>query len=558
MSKASAYPLTERGFQWAEDVLKGKIPSCEFVKMAVDRFARDLARKKWKYVFDPEESERWLSFLAQLPHVKGGWSRRSELFDPAGFQCFCTANLYGWRNKETGLRRFLEGYIELPRKNGKSFWAAGLGLGHLCIDGEAGAEVYCGATTEKQAWEVFRPARLMCIRTPDLCNEFGIEVNAKSLWILEAGARFEPLIGNPGDGPGPSAAIIDEFHEHKTGDLVDTMETGMGAREQPLLLIITTAGSDFGGPCREKRDDILRVLKQTVKDETVFGIIFTIDDGDAWDTEDALKKANPNFGVSVGRDYLIARMKKARRSATKQNAFKTKHLDLWVGAKTSWMNMLALQRCKRPRLKLEKFKGYRAWLGVDLASRVDIASVAILIPQGESINAFYRHYLPEDAVYEEVKNDRYKAWAESGQLITTPGNVIDFDIIEEDLKDLASDLEIVEVGFDPYQATQFSVHMIEEGFQMVEVRPTVLNFSEPMKEFEARILKKQFRFNGDPVFTWMMGNVVAHLDKKDNIYPNKEREENKIDGVVATIMAMNRWMASKDDQMPDDYELTVV
>ena len=558
MPKTPAFPLTERGFVWANQVLTGRIPSCEFVKLAVQRFQRDIGRTKWQYQFDPAESERWLAFLSRLPHVKGAWRRRRELFDPAGYQCFCTMNVYGWRDKKTGMRRFRHGYVEVPRKNGKSFWAAGIGLGHLCIDDEPGAEVYCGATTEKQAWEVFRPARTICARSPELKNEYGIEVNAKSLWILEEGARFEPLIGNPGDGPGPSCAIVDEYHEHKSSDLLETMTTGMGAREQPVLWVITTAGSDFGGPCREMRDDVIRVINGTVDDETVFGIIFTLDEGDPWDTEDALRKANPNYGVSVNANYLTSELGKARRSASKQNSFKTKHLDLWVGAKTSWMNMLAFQACKRPRLKMAKFKGSRAWVGIDLASRIDVASVAILIPQRERIYAFYRHYLPEDTVYEETKNDRYKGWAETGSLITTPGNIIDYDLIEDDLKDLAAELEIVEVAYDPFQATQFSTRMTAEGFEMVEVRPTVLNFSEPMKDLEALILAKKFLFDGDPVLTWMMGNVTAQLDKKDNIYPNKEREANKIDGVVATIMALNRWIAVKDDEMPDDYELTVV
>lgn len=548
--------------KWARQVVNGKGKQCKFVRLACRRFLDDLkkARRKrgWTYAFDEDEANRRCAWMECLPHVKGKWAAKGETLVLSPWQSFIVCNLFGWKSVKTGLRRFREAYNELPRKNGKSLLAAAIGLNMFAADGEYGAEVYSGATTEKQAWEVFRPARLICERLDELRQQYDIEVNAKSLVILSEGNRFEPIIGNPGDGSSPSCAIIDELHEHKTGDLVDTMETGMGSREQPLLFTITTAGTDFGGPCREKRADVIRILEGQVSDETIFGIIFTIDEEDRWDTAAALKKANPNFGVSVNKEFLMSELAKARRSATKQNAFKTKHLNLWVGAKTSWMNMLAFQACKRAKLKLDAFKGQRVWLGVDLASRVDVASVAILVPQGETVYAFYRHYLPEDAVYEEVRNDRYKAWAETGSLLTTPGDVIDFELIEDDIKELASDFEIVEIAYDPFQATQFSTRMMSEGFEMIEVRPTVLNFSEPMKELEARILKKQFLYDGDPVFTWMMGNVVAYLDKKDNIYPNKERPENKIDGVVATIMAMNRWMAAKDDQMPDDYELTVV
>lgn len=553
---------TKSATQWAKSVVSGKEIRCRFVQLACKRFLDDLKKTRrkrgWTYYYDEEEAERRCAWLECLPHVKGKWAAHGDTLKLSPWQAFIVCNLFGWKSVKTGFRRFREAYSELPRKNGKSLLAAGIGLNMFTSDDEYGAEVYSGATSEKQAWEVFRPAKQICQRTDELREAYDVEVNAKSLVILSQGNRFEPIIGNPGDGASPSCAIVDEFHEHKSGDLVDTMVTGMGAREQPLLFVITTAGSDFGGPCREKRDDLIRILEGTVTDETVFGIIFTIDEDDRWDTEQALRKANPNYGVSVNREFLLSELAKARRSATKQNAFKTKHLNLWVGAKASWMNMLAFQVCKRPRLKMAKFHGQRAWLGVDLASRVDVASVAILIPQGERVHAFYRHYLPEDTVYQETRNDRYKAWAESGVLETTPGDVIDFDVIEDDLKDLASQLEIVEVAFDPFQATQFSTHMMDEGFDMIEVRPTVLNFSEPMKELEALILQKKFLYDGDPVLTWMMGNVVAKLDKKDNIYPDKERPENKIDGVVATIMAMNRWMAEKDDQMPADYELTVV
>jgi phage terminase large subunit-like protein len=545
-----------KGIEWGNGVLDGSVPACRYVKLAVERFVKDLKRTDWEFEFDPDQAELWLEFISNLRHVKG---RRfaGNAFEPAGFQCFIVMNIYGWVHKETRFRRFTEAYIEKPRKNGKSFLAAGLALGHLCIDDEPGAEVYTGATSEKQAWEVFRPARQM-LRREDmnwLLNVYGIEVNAKSITIPMDGSRFEPLIGNPGDGASPSFTVVDEFHEHKTNDLVETMTTGMAAREQSLLMQITTAGSDFGGPCREKHSDVVRILEGTEHDDSIFGIIFTIDEGDAWDSVESLQKANPNWEV-MNQRFILGELAKARRSATKQNSFKTKHLNLWVGAKISWMNMLAFQRCQRKKLSIDKFKGCQAFLGIDLASRVDVASVAILIPDARGINAFFKHYLPEDAVYNDEKNTRYKGWSEGGWLTTTPGEVIDFDYIEEDLKELASFLEIIEAGYDPYQATQFATHMLEDGFPMVEVRPTVLNFSEPMKELEALILKRRFFYN-DPMFTWMMGNVVAKIDKKDNIYPDKERVENKIDDVVATIMAMNRWMASREDSMPDDYELTV-
>lgn len=531
--------------QYADSVVLGKTPACKFVKQACQRFIDDLDRED--IYLDRDEANRWCRFLEKLPHVKGKWAAQRDTLKLSDWQIFCTVNIYGFKNKATGLRRFRDVYIEVPRKNGKSFWVAGLGIGHLVIDGEYGAEVYCGATSEKQAWEIFRPAKQVCERTPALRERFGLEVNAKTLNVLETGSRFEPVIGNPGDGASPSCGIADEFHEHRAADLVDTFVTGMGAREQPVMLQITTAGSDMGGPCYEKRMDVIKVLDGTFDDDRLFGIIYTLDEDDEWDTVEAQVKANPNYGISVSAEFLAGQLSQARRSATKQVAYKTKHLNLWVGAKAAWMNMLAFQACRKKRLKLEDFKGRRCYVGLDLASKVDVASMAIYFPPEHNKNAavFCRHYLPEDRIL-DGGNTRYKAWHADGWIDATPGNVIDYQRIEDDLDELKSMVEIVEVPYDPFQATQFSVRMLEQGFPMVEYGATVKNFSEPMKELEAMVLKKAIYFQDDPVLLWMFSNVVAKLDKKDNIFPDKEKPENKIDGVVAIIMAIGRAMAKQD------------
>lgn len=549
---------TDRAVKYATAITKKKTPACKYTILACKRFLKDLKRKDIK--LDKEAANKWCSFLEKLPHVKGKWAAKRERFKLSDYQVFCTVNIFGWIVKKTGRRRFRSVYIEVPRKNGKSFWFGGIGVGMLCIDGEHGAEVYCGATSEAQAWEVFRPAKLICEMTPKLRHRFRIEVNAKSLTILENGSTFKPIIGNPGDGASPSCAIVDEFHEHATSDQVDTMETGMGAREQPLLLKITTAGSDTGGPCYEHRDDLIKVLEGTAQDDGLFGIIYSIDEDDEWDTVEAQIKANPNYGISVDPEFLRAQLEQARRSPMKQAAYKTKHLNMWVGAKSAWMNLLAYQSCRKKDLDLELFRGKRCYVGIDLASKTDIASMAIVFPEQEGVEKttiFCKHYLPDDTIL-EGGNTRYKGWHASGWITSTPGNVIDYEYIEDDLKQLKSDYEIADVAYDPFQATQFATRMLAEGFPMVEYGQTVKNFSQPMKELDALILSKRAQFTHDPVLFWMFGNVVAKLDKKDNIFPDKERKENKIDGVIATIMAVARMMLDQNANMPDDYKLMVI
>lgn len=541
-----------RAAQYADAVNEGEIPACVYVRQASARFISDLGRTD--IYLDVDVIDRWCGNLEKLPHVKGKWAAKGETLRLSDWQVFCLVNLFGWKWKATGKRRFREGYVEVPRKNGKTFLLAGIGIGMLAWDDEYGAEVYCGATSEKQAYEVFRPAKQIVERTPAL-GELGLEPFKSVITVMSNGSRFEPVIGNPGDGASPSCGIADEFHEHKTSDLVDTFVTGMGAREQPLMLYITTAGSDMGGPCYEKRDDIKKILSGSVQDDSIFGIIYTLDEDDEWDTVDAQVKANPNYGISVDGDFLKGQLEQARRSATKQVAYKTKHLNLWVGAKAAWMNMLAFQACRNKRLKLEDFKGRPCCIGIDLASKIDLASMVLMFPpksESDKWAVFVKRYLPEDRIL-EGGNTRYKGWHAGGWITATPGNVIDFGYIEDDLIEIKSEYEVLEVAYDPFQATQFSTRMMGEGFPMVEVGATVRNFSEPMKEVEKLILSKDIEFEHDPVLMWMMGNVVAKLDKKDNIFPDKERVTAKIDDVVALIMATNRAIAHQDNGNIDDF-----
>lgn len=535
-----------KAIDYAKRVVEGAVPASSLTRCACQRFLSDLEREGFKYVFEPDLVNRACSFMERLPHTKGQWAARGELFILADWQIFVVANLFGWINPETGWRRFRESYVEVPRKNGKSLFAAAIGLYMMVADGEFGAEVYSGATTEKQAWEIFRPARQIVQRLPALQERFSISINAKSLVVESEGNRFEPIVGNPGDGASPSCALVDEFHEHVNSDLVDTMKTGMGAREQPLLFQITTAGADMGGPCYETRGDMIAILKGTVEDDSTFALIYTIDEDVQWDTEDALEMANPNIGVSVSREFLLSEMEKARRSATKQASFKTKHLNMWVGAKAAWLNMLALQRCKDPSLKIEDFYGRECVVAVDLASKLDVACVAYLFEEEGEYTVFVKHYLPYSTIY-DGSSDRYRAWADSGYIEVTDGNVTDFRRIAEDICEMSRHVHIREIAYDPWQATQFALTLSDEGFDLVEVRQTVQNFSEPMKQLEAVIVGQKFHYDGDPVLTWMAGNVTAKLDKKDNIFPDKERQQNKIDGIVAIIMGFNR-MVTQEQQ----------
>ena len=397
----------KKAIKYAKDVVAGKIPVCRFIIKTCQQFLDDLEQQqavKFPYFFDEVKAEKACKFIQYLPHTKGEWALKRQNITLEPWQLFIVANAFGWLRKTNNLRRYREIYVEVPRKNGKSAISAGVGLYMFCMDNEFGAEVYSGATTEKQAWEVFRPARLMCKKTDLLCSTFGIEVNASNLNRPADGSRFEPLIGSPGDGASPSCAIVDEYHEHKNDELYTTMLTGMGARKQPLMFIITTAGYNIEGPCYDKRREVIEKLNGAIPNDELFGIIYTIDEDDDWTEESVLRKANPNFDVSVYGDYLISQQSKAINNARLTNTFKTKHLNVWVSAKESYFNMVSWENCKDETLSLSDFQGDDVVLGLDMARKLDMNSLVKVFTR---IIDGKRHYyciapeffVPEDTVY---------------------------------------------------------------------------------------------------------------------------------------------------------------
>lgn len=540
---AARHPHVTAAERYARDVAAGRIAACKWIRLACERHRADRKcekQKRFLFRFDKDKAQRACEFIELLSHTKGRWAAKGLLLMLEPWQCFFVCSVFGWLRKADELRRFRKVLLLVPRKNGKSQVAAAIGLYMLAADGEHGAEVYSGATTEKQAWEVFRPARLMALKAEEFRNHFGVEVNASNISILATDSRFEPIIGNPGDGPSPSCAIVDEFHEHATDELFDTMETGQGAREQPLMLVITTAGSNMSGPCYALQLEAQKMLEGVRANDAMFALIYTVDQEDDWTRVNTLKKANPNFDVSISAEFLISRQREAIDNARKQGTFKTKHLNMWVGARDAYFNVRKWQECQDPGLRIEDFEGEACKLGMDLASKVDIAALEILFPRDDGSYArFGKYYLPE-ATVEAGENEHYRGWARDGWLTVTDGDMIDHRVIRDDILALRDRFNITELAFDPDNATMLVRDLMDEGISCIEVRPTLPNFSDPMKTLDGLIRSKRIVHNGDPVMTWAISNVVTRPDAGERVYPRKERPENKIDPVVALIMALAR------------------
>lgn len=552
----AAYPSVNMANQYARDVLNGKILACKSIQLACQRHFNDLKislDKDYPYRFDRELAERACRFVQLLPHSSGDLAGQKLKLEP--WQAFAFSSIFGWVTKKTKKRRFREAYIRVARKNGKSFFAAGIGTYMFCADGENSAEVYCGATTMAQAKKVFTPARQMADRLPSLRSKFNISVWVDSLTRPD-GSLFAPIAGKPGDGDSPHCAIIDEYHEHDTDHMYEAMTLGMGARSQPLTLIITTAGTSLESPCYDKDKQVKEMLNGHVPNERLFGLVYELDEGDDWTDPTNFIKANPNLNVSISYDDLLAEMEVAKQVPRKVNAFKTKRLNIWVSGKAAFYNMTQWHAAADKSLRYEDFAGEDYFLGLDLAQRLDLnAGVGVFVREIEGKKHYYcirpKFWVPEDTVRSTDPKiaktaDRYVKFVEMGALEATDGAEADYREILASIIDLQEidKVRVSEIPIDPSGATALSHELQDHGFEPISIRQDYTNMSPPMKELEAALAGGRFHHDGNPVLSWCISNVIGkNVPGSDDIVrPTKGDKQSKIDGATALFMAIGRAM----------------
>jgi phage terminase large subunit-like protein len=556
MSAGAAY--FDRALAYARRVVGGGEVAGQYERLACSRFLRDLDRQDtdaFPYVFDLAAGARACQFLELLPHIKGEWAKpiyvdghltyaKLRLED---WQVFIELQLFAWKHRATGLRRFRRSYEEIARKNAKSTRVAGRLLYLTTADGEPGAHCYSAATTGEQAREVFDVARNMALKADRFITRFGVDIGKHDVTVPDTVSSLKPLNaeGSTLDGLNIHACSVDEVHAHKTRAVWDVLDSADGARSQPLISAITTAGTNRAGICYELRDYTIKVLTQVTDDETWFGVIYTIDDGDVWHDPAVWRKANPNLGVSAKLDKLEAACRKALAQPSAVANFLTKHLNVWVNSDQAWMDMVAWERCADTTLQLDDFAGERCWIGMDLAEKRDFAALVLVFQRGDVVYWFPRLYLNEAAI-EESGNAHLQGWARAGHVVVTDGNATDFDVIADDLRSYCQRFDVAEIPFDPALSRYFATKLVEEGLPLVEIRQAPMFFTQPLTHVENLVLENKLRFDGNPVFTWMMSNVEVAVSKFNGLkQPSKGRAENKIDGPIAGLMGTGRMMADE-------------
>lgn len=546
----------ERAQQYMRDVLNGEVATCKWTRLAVQRQVDDLARPvsdEWPWVFDADRAARPCAFAELLPHIKGKWAREGRKLELEPWQCFILTTVFGWVHHETRLRRFLEAYEEEARKNGKSAKGSALLLYMLTADGEHGAECYTAATTRDQARIVFDDAKAMAERSPGLRTHLGVAIMQHSLTVAHTSSKAAPLAaeGSTLDGLNVHFALLDELHAHKTRAVYDVIDSARGAREQSLLWTITTAGTDRSGICYERRTHVTKILDRVVQDERVFGIIYTLDDGDDHFDPAVWVKANPNLGKSVQIDELMAQASKAQAMPSALSNFLTKRLNVWVSGESPWMDMRAWERCGKPSAGIESIPdGAKVYMGLDLAQKKDFAALA-LAWQDEATGKWgvcTRLYLNELAI-QESGNAHLAGWARQGYVVVTDGDLTDFDVVADDMRTYCRRFAVQEIAFDPALSMYFAGKLIEEGLPLVEIAQRAVFFTPALIQVENMVREGKLQHEGNPVMGWMVSNLVVKQSKFNELMaPVKERPENKIDGPMAMLMALGRALANEPER----------
>jgi phage terminase large subunit-like protein len=497
-----------------------------------------------EYYFDKDAARVAVAFFEKLlHHSKGEWAGQS--FELMEWQREDVIKpLFGWKRAD-GTRKFRTAYIEVPRKNGKSTLAAGIALFLLFADGEPGAEVYSAAADRDQAGIVFDEAKSMVEGSPELAKRS--QVFKRSIVILSSRSSYKVLSADAYTKHGLNAhgVIFDELHAQPDRELWDVLTTSTGARRQPLVVAITTAGYDRESICYEQHEYARRVLEGVVDDPSFFGYIAAADDQDDWTDEANWRKANPSLGVTVKLDYLRNEANKAKQSPAYQNTFRRLHLDQWTQQETRWLDLTAWDACGTP-VNAKLLEGAPCYGGLDLASSSDIASLLLDFPSEpgeEEQHAWLPFFwIPRENMIERARKDRvpYDAWVRDGLITATDGNVIDYGFIVRDIEALSEKYNIQEIAFDQWGAFQVSQQLEGAGLTMVGFGQGFKSMSPPTKDLLRLVLDRKLRHGGHPVLRWMADNVVVSTDPAGNLKPNKQKSREKIDGIVAGVMALDR------------------
>lgn len=523
--------------QYAEDVLSGKIVTGHYIKLAAERFFRLMY--DGRYEFREDKVEQVCEFISIIHHYTGKHAGKPFVLE--AWQEWIVASMYGFYLRGTNERLVQSAYIEMARKQGKSAFASALCLYHLIADGEMNAEVYMAANSKDQAKVSFNMASnfsKMLDPGKEFLDPYRDTIKyERTLSFLKVLAADSSKL----DGPNASMYLIDEYHAAKNSGVKDVLQSSQGMRENPMAVIITTAGFDRLGVCYQYREMCTEVVSGLKEDDTLFIAIYCLDKEDDWKDEAVWVKSNPNLGVTVQTKYLKTQVRKAINTPSDEVGIKTKNLNIWCDAEKTWIKDDYILSASA-NVNLEEYNRLDCFIGVDLSSTSDLTSFSVMIPTTEKMVWKTFYFLPEAALTEKRFKELYGEWARQGALCITPGNVVDYDFILNKIMEIGQILNIVTIGYDSWNATQFVINCTEKGLPMEPYSQSIGNFNKPTKELERLLLSGVAVIDNNIITRHCFRNVVMARDKNGNTKPSKQYEEKKIDGVITMIEALGVYL----------------
>lgn len=558
--------------KYSNEILNGDIVACVKHKQSCQRFLNDLEKQgteNFPYVFDETKAGRFIEWMKLFKHRKGVLAGR--YIDPHIIQKFIFANIYGWVKKDNGLRRFNKAYWQVARKNAKSQSLGTVGSYEASAFGEPSAEVYCAATKKSQSKIVWDEIDEMIKANENLRDKFKVAYG--TITHLKSGSTIKPLSKEDrktGDGTSPSAFIVDEYHLHETAEMYDIGDTGMGARSQPLMMIITTAGFNLTNPCyRVEYKYVSQILdpNNPIENEQYFVMVNELDKDDDIKDENVWPKSNPIISsYDGGMNYLRGQLKIALDVPEKMKTFLTKNMNIWVDQKDNgYMMMDRWSKCER-EVDLSILENLECTVGVDLSAKIDLTSVGFEfdLPDGKRL-VLSHSFMPEDTLRAKTNSDKvpYALWVEQGWITMTPGAVVDYNFIKSYIKNFEEKYKsrVKEICADPWNATQFMQDMEREGYVVIEIRQGIATLGGPTKDFREQVYQKKIIHNNNPVLTWAVGNAVTRQDANENIMLDKSKATERIDPIAAQLNAHVRAMLFDSEIdlnkyiMSDDFSL---
>ena len=531
---------------YVQSVISGSLPSCKMIKLACQRWLDDWQRDD--LYFDWMEVKRFHAFASQLKHFKGELAGQFITLEP--WQIFIAANIFGWKRKATKRRRYTYADVFVPRKNGKTTFAAVIALYCMMLDGEAGAEVYAAAVDREQAKICFEASKEL-IRGSMF--EKLVKLYTSSIVYGKAASSYKPLSKDSKnkDGLNPSCAVCDERHAWQNNDIYEVLKTGVGARSQPLIFSISTAGTDTSLPYYSDIQVLKDVMLGIKEKDNHFIMLYMPDDDDDWSDPLTWHKVNPNYGVSLSAEYMENEYKEAQmRGGSTLAAFCTKNLNMWVDAPTVWISDDTVKENNRD-IDESLLLGEECYVGIDLAAKTDLTAVSFFFPKYMAFKILF--VVPEAKVTEEQDRVDYRLWAEQGWLTVSPGRVIDEDWYMSRLMVELDKYDVRCITYDPWGMWNMLQKFGRYQEVLMEYQQSIRYMSVPTKWYESEVMKGNLNFMHNPILRWNMKNVVIYTDPNANIKLDKARSRNKIDGVVACVDAIGGWLNKTSGKTSEIY-----